>query len=121
MNKLTHEERRKLTLETAVRLAEEHGYLRISHLSVGAAMGKSRSIVTTHYHHIETLQAAIVQEAIRTGNLLIIAQIMVSAPLDGAKISERLRQKSMNYILARTNAAIPGIQPVHQLGTEAAG
>lgn len=98
--KLTQEQRKKQILETAIFLAEKKGYQNFTRQEIADKIGISPSYVNFYFNTAKIMKEAVLNEAIRTENLRIVAQASLTKDTSWG-ISPELRKKAINYIITQ--------------------
>ena len=73
MSRLAEPDRKASLLRAAMPLAARHGYQNVTRDMVAAALGTAPSLLSRHWNR-EDFQRALMQEAVRTANLIVLAQ-----------------------------------------------
>lgn len=78
MTTLYHNSLRRQTmiLEAAVRLSEQHGYQQITRDAVAVEADSGYGSVNTHFSSMPALRRAVIGHAVKTENLIILAQFL---------------------------------------------
>lgn len=91
-------------LAAALKLAAESHYASITREKVAASAGYTPAAVNYHYGTMDGLRDAVVQEAIRSGNLRVTAQAAVNGvPMPAALRRRALRQETLRAVGVRRN------------------
>lgn len=98
------DDRSKEILSAAVRMARIHGYNHVDRPQIADAAGCSPNLISHYYGTIAKLRRAIVGEAIRTGDLVIIAQGLVAKDPRVNNLSTELKERAMAHVLGVSNA-----------------
>jgi AcrR family transcriptional regulator len=87
---------------TAIRMAEEHGYTHVSQREVAKACGVYRNTVRHHFGTTRELQVSILRYAVQYEVLSIIAQALaVRDEWMLENITEKLQQKAGEWMLTQ--------------------
>ena len=78
MSRLKQYERRAALLTSALNLAAETNYLKVTHYGVAERAEVSRTLVHKHFKTAENLRSEIMRAAIATRRLSVIAQGLVN-------------------------------------------
>lgn len=92
------EARKQQILNSAIILSKRIGYNRITRDSIAARIRIASSLVAAYFPLMNDLREALVQYAIETESLEIIAQAIVFDDPQAHSISPRLKRKVMAYI-----------------------
>jgi len=85
-------DRRQTILSAALRVATDLGYLRATRDDIALAAGCSPALVSHYLGTMKQTQRAIMGEAIRTGNLRVIAQGLSHADRRACNAPAELRE-----------------------------
>ncbi len=96
------DQRKQEILDAAMSLAAEHGYRHIQRDLIADRAGCAAGLVNRYYHTMPLLRRALMGEAIRTGNLIIIAQGLVDGDPRARGLDEETKQEAMQYALTFT-------------------
>jgi AcrR family transcriptional regulator len=96
------EDRRELLFNTAVELAEKHGYTQVSQRFIGVKCGVHRNTIRHHFGGRRTLQIHILRYALQYEVLSIIAQALaVRDEWMLGNITDELRRKAGEWVLSQ--------------------
>lgn len=91
--------RKDSILNSAMTLAAEIGYNRLTRAKVAEAAGVSESLVSKNFGTMEQLKNDIVRRAIKTENLKIIAQGLVTNNRHIKKVSSDLKHRALKCLI----------------------
>lgn len=95
---MKHDDRKRSILASALAVAAEHGYSRMSRRAVGEHAGCAEALVSAYFSTMKQLQRAVVGEAIRTENLAVICQALVERHPRVADLSDDLKQRALGTL-----------------------
>ena len=96
--KMPATERTKQILSIALAVAERKGFDRVTAADIGQAGGIAPSLVTYHLGTVEGLRVKIVQEAVATHRLRVVAQALAVSHPDALAAPEDLRRAASHYL-----------------------
>jgi len=82
-------------IDAAVKVAEEKGYRQITQADVADRAGVSPPSVPYYFRKLDNLKKEVVLRAIKTENLIIIAQALVCKDKLIADISQELKERAL--------------------------
>lgn len=91
--------RKEQILVVAVDLAKDHGYHKVTREQIAEQAGISKGLIT-NYYSMDQLRAAIMKRAIKTEVVEIVAQGIANKDKRASKISEELRKKVVESLMA---------------------
>ena len=80
-------------LKSAIRAAREIGYQRVNRAQIAEKAGCAPTLLNHYFDTMPQLRRAIMGEAIRIGDLDIIAQGIIAKDSRALKVSEEIKQK----------------------------
>lgn len=89
------DDRRELLLNAAIKEAEKHGFNKICRATIAGRVGCSPGLIRHYWSTMKKLERAVLGEAIRTGNEIIIAQGLAARHPRVKNISDELKQKAL--------------------------
>ena len=92
MSRLKQYERRAKLLTSALNLAAETSYLKVTHYDVADRAGVSRALVHKHFKTAENLRSEIMRTAIATRRLFVVAQGLVNKDPEVLNAPESLKK-----------------------------
>jgi AcrR family transcriptional regulator len=90
--RLTPKERKAIILDAALRLAVRVGYTSIRRDAVATEAGCSNGLVNKYYGSLKQLRRDLMREAVRVGNVTVIAQGLALNDQHARKASEDIKQ-----------------------------
>ena len=94
---MNRNERTQQILTSAIKAAEEKGYLKFTREDVEQVAGVSGALIQYHFNTMEELRTAVREETIRTENVKISAQLIGWKP-EFLRGFPTLRDKTLRYI-----------------------
>lgn len=98
--KLEARERLTQILAAAVKLAQRHGYNRITREAIAAEARVSAALVTYHLGTMPDLRRAVMREAVRAQCLPVIAQGLTARDRHALKAPPELQRKALASAMA---------------------
>lgn len=86
-------------LDVAIRLAEKHGYSKMTVVQVAEAAGVTHSTVLRYFGTATQLRTDIMRKAVKTANLKIIAQGLSVGDAQAKKASEEIKQEALKCLI----------------------
>lgn len=99
MKRLHPLDRKPAILRAATTLARQHGYTKVSREAIATAAECSPALVSTYFGTMLKLQRAVMGEAIRTGDWVIIAQGLVARDPRAMRIPEAMRRAAVESLM----------------------
>lgn len=93
-------DRKRQLLGHALLVSREHGYRNITRKQISDHGGVSATLITKYFGTVSNLRRAIMGEALRLGDLEIIAQGLVAKDPRAEKISDELRKKALEKLMS---------------------
>jgi len=94
-------ERIKHILDTALILAEQHGYTNVSRDAIARVCGfPSPSLITYHMGTMEELRRKVMREAIKRENLRVLAQGLAARDRHARKAPDDLKARALQTLAA---------------------
>jgi AcrR family transcriptional regulator len=87
-------------LEAALALAEEKGFQSFTRDEVAERVGCAMGSINYHYETMKQLRRAVMGEAIKRENLIVVAQGMVANDPRAKRAPEELRRKAVEHMMA---------------------
>lgn len=100
MKRLKPKDRRAEILAATLQLARKHGYTHVSRDAIAAASQCSPALVSAYFGTMPAMRRAIMREAIRTHDLVVIAQGMAARDTRVMRAPEELRRAAFEALMA---------------------
>lgn len=97
--RLEPETRRNEILEAALSEAKKSGFHSLSILGVAVKADCSRALIHTYFNTVSQLKRAVMRQAIKNENLLIVAQGLVAGDTTARKAPDWLQQKALESVI----------------------
>lgn len=91
---LKHTERRERLLLAALQLAATHGYQKVTRLAVATQCHCAVGLVSRHFFNVQQMRRLIMEEAVRTGDLCVVAQGLAAHDRTALAAPLELRQRA---------------------------
>jgi AcrR family transcriptional regulator len=88
-------DREQQILDAGLRLSREFSYLSVTRQQIADEIGSSRSLISVYFKSVKDLRIAIITEAIKQQDLIVIAQGIVARDSRALRAPEALRRKAM--------------------------
>lgn len=98
--RLRPDDRRDQILTAAVKLAEEHGYSKITRDQIAAAAGCAPGLVSHYFATMPQLRRAIMRAAVKAVNLAVIAQGLGVGDPHAKKAPTDVKTKALKLLAA---------------------
>ena len=94
-------DRKQQIITAAIELAEKHGYQNIKRDAIAEHAGVAAGLVNRYFDNMHMLRRYIIDEAIRTSNLTIIAQGLVAGDKKARATDESVKKRAMKYVTGK--------------------
>jgi AcrR family transcriptional regulator len=91
-------DRKTQLLTAAIRLANENGWFKLTHVQVATATGTARSLVNAYFGNKAALKDAVMVEAVKNRNIAIVAEGLVYRNSVALAAPASLRKQAQAYI-----------------------
>jgi hypothetical protein len=86
-------------LETALEMARDIGYTRVSRMKMGGVVGCEPSLIPYHFGTMAQFQRAIMGEAIRVNDLIVIAQGLIAKDPRAQGLPDDVKRLALGQLL----------------------
>lgn len=93
--KLPPADRKQQILDAALGLAAAVGYQNITREAIADEVGVSHALVNLYFTVMAELKAAVVVEAVRVGNLAVVAQALAARDAAVTDLDPKLKRKAL--------------------------
>ena len=99
MSRLKPEVRREQILQHAVEAAQAHGYRHITREDIARRAGVTVNLISHYFGTMPKLKRAVMREAIRRGDVTVLAQGLAAKDPHAQKAPLELKRKAVDQLL----------------------
>lgn len=96
--RMNHDERFDQLLSAAIRVARKVGYQTMTRGAVATEAGCSAPLLNVYFDGVEAIRSAVVDHAIKSSDLRIIAQLLAVGDARAKRVSKKVRDSARAII-----------------------
>ena len=97
--KVAKQERIEKIMKAAMRLARKHGYQHVTRDNIAKEAGVTAGLVSARWGTMEQIKRAIMREAVKTDDVVIIMQGLAARDRQAQKASEEIKKQAQALLV----------------------